>query len=263
MDFEWLIIDDGSTDRTEEIIRSWIKECKKFTIRYYKVSNGGKCRAINKALDLAHGKLFLVIDSDDYLTDNALEKVTLWEKSIDNEGYCAVAGNLGLSEKSTPNTILEEEYYDGTALDRYGIINGERAIAFYTDIHQKYRYPEFKGEKFITEAVTWNRMAADGYRIRFYNDIICVYEYREDGLTKAGSKLFLDNPRGYGLWLKERAEFEEVSLKEKMRMYYTFTCDLSQRYSTHLIAECIGASRLVIMLSKLLHQIIGKARKRV
>ena len=121
-------------------------------------------------------------------------------------------------------------------------------MVFYTDIHRRYKYPEFEGENFITEAVAWNRMANDGYKIRFYNDIIWVYEYREDGLTKSGNKLFINNPRGYGLWLYEKAKFEHESLLQKLKMIYTFTCDLAPKYNTNVIAECISAPRFLIMI---------------
>ena len=70
--FEGLIIDDGSIDNTEEIVTNWQNEENNFEIRYYKQKNGGKCRAINKALDLANGDLFFTVDSDDVLTDDAL-----------------------------------------------------------------------------------------------------------------------------------------------------------------------------------------------
>lgn len=212
--FEWLVVDDGSVDETEELFRTWMNNESKFPIRYYKKKNGGKCRAINFALDLAKGKLFFVVDSDDYLTDDALKKIIAWEKSLPkDEKYCGVAGNLGMSSNFTPNTLFETDYYDGTLLDRYRNIDGERALAFFTEIHKKYRYPEYSGEKFMTEAVIYNRMANDGYKMRFYNDIVWIYEYRSDGLTKAGNSLFLNNPRGYGLWLKEKALFMNFYIK--------------------------------------------------
>lgn len=161
--FEWLVVDDGSVDETEELFRTWMNNESKFPIRYYKKKNGGKCRAINFALDLAKGKLFFVVDSDDYLTDDALKKIIAWEKSLPkDEKYCGVAGNLGMSSNFTPNTLFETDYYDGTLLDRYRNIDGERALAFFTEIHKKYRYPEYSGEKFMTEAVIYNRMANHG-----------------------------------------------------------------------------------------------------
>lgn len=243
-DFEWLIVDDGSADSTDTLVAAWRQEKNDFPIRYCKKENGGKHTAINKALELAEGELFLVVDSDDYLTNDALEKLAEWESELPKDGtYCGVAGNLGTSETETPNSVFPEEYHEGTLLDRYCVVNGERAMAFYTEIHRQYSYPVFEGERFMTEAVVYNRMAADGYKMRFYNDIVCVYEYQPDGLTRAGSKLFLNNPRGYGLWLREKAKFEKISRLQRLKMYYTFACDLSDKLSAQEIADCIGAPK--------------------
>lgn len=239
-DFEWIVIDDGSNDNTEELFAAWITEKNTFPIRYYKQSNSGKCRAINRALDLAEGELFFTVDSDDYLTDDALEKVAGWAEELPANGkYCGFAGNLGTSPSVTPNSPIRGDFFDGTALDRYGTIDGERAMIFFTEVHRHYKYPVFSGENFMTEAVTWNRMAHDGYMMRFYNDIIWVYEYKDDGLTKAGSSVFLKNPHGYGLWIREKMCFQGISFWEKLKVYYTFVCDLSGQYDNKLIAECI------------------------
>lgn len=261
--FEWLVIDDGSSDNTQELLARWIEEKNAFSIRYVRQENGGKCRAINCALELARGELFFTVDSDDYLTDDALEKVDRWAQSLPEDGkYCGFAGNLGTSQNETPNKIFEEEYLEGAAMDRYRGIDGERAMVFFTEIHRRYTYPVFEGEKFMTEAVVWNRMAADGYKMRFYNDIIWIYEYKEDGLTKAGSRLFLNNPRGYGLWLKEKAEFDHDNLMKKLRMIYTFTCDLAPLHDVRTIAQSIGAPTVLIMLMKAAHSFRQKVRKR-
>jgi glycosyltransferase involved in cell wall biosynthesis len=246
-DFEWLIVDDGSADNTEALVSAWQREENDFSIRYHKKANGGKHTAINAALELAEGELFFVMDSDDYLTDDALEKLAAWESELPKNGtFCGVAGNLGTSETETPNRVFEGEYHEGTLLDRYSVVDGERAMVFYTDIHRKYPYPVFDGERFMTEAVVYNRMAADGYKMRFYNNIVCVYEYQPDGLTRTGNSLFLNNPKGYGLWLREKAKFEKISLLERIKLYYTFTCDLSGRLSAKEIADCIAAPRLLI-----------------
>lgn len=259
--FEWLVVDDGSVDETEKLFAKWTKEESKFPIRYYKKNNGGKCRAINFALDFAKGRLFFVVDSDDYLTDDALEKIISWEKALPKkEKYCGIAGNLGTSRVSTPNTLFETEYYEGTLLDRYRNIDGERALVFYTELYKEYRYPEYPGEKFMTEAVVYNRMANDGYKMRFYNDIIWIYEYRNDGLTRAGNSLFINNPRGYGLWLKEKAVFMNDSLVERIKMYYTFSCDLIGKYSTTEIAECMGISVIMVRFLILLHMLVELVR---
>ena len=261
-DFEWLVVDDGSADNTKELFEVWQKEENLFPIRYYRQENGGKHRAINKGLELARGELFFVVDSDDYLTDDAVEKVLRWESELpQGEKYCGFAGNLGAAPAVTSNRIFSGDYLEGTALDRYGAVDGERAMVFYTDIHRKYLYPEFSGEKFMTEAVSWNRMAHDGYKMRFYNDIIWVYEYKEDGLTKAGTRLFLENPRGYGLWLREKSRFLGEGWKERLKLYYSFTCDLFGRMDAKTVAECIDAPRALIAFYFLIRKILRIVRK--
>lgn len=261
-DFEWLVVDDGSSDDTEALFQEWISQSNTLPIRYYKQKNGGKCSAINRGVEMAQGELFFTVDSDDYLTDDALQKIVDWEAQLPkDQKYCGLAGNLGTAPDFTPNRLFPEGYVDGTNLDRYGKIDGERAMVFYTDVHRQYFYPLFPEERFMTEAVVWNRMAHDGYRIRFHNDIIWIYEYKEDGLTKAGSSVFLNNPRGYGLWLKEKAEFLNWSKREIFRMWYTFTCDLSDRYSSKDIAEYIGAPRFLIAFINVCHKMIHLMRK--
>lgn len=258
-DFEWLVVDDGSTDNTEDLFKTWIIENNKFSIRYYKKKNGGKGRAINYGLDLAKGVMFFNVDSDDYLTDNALEKIINWEKNLPkNEMFCGVVGNLGTSEDKTPNSPLKSIYRDSNLLERYSEytkdpIDGERAYVFYTEIFKKYKYPEFDGENFITPAVTWNRMAHDGYKVRIFDDIIWIYKYQADGLTAAGNKNFLNNPQGHGLWLREKAKFINYSFVKKIKMYYSYYCDHKNKLSEEKIAKYIGTSKISIYLIKIIY----------
>lgn len=268
-DFEWVVVDDGSADNTQELFDVWCKENNPFPIRYHKQENGGKCRAINCGLEMAKGELFFTVDSDDYLTEDALEKVAQWDRELPKEQkFCGFVGNRGTTPESTPNRLFEGGYLDGTALDRYGslddlygIVDGERAYVFYTDIHRKYLYPEFPGEKFLTESVVWDKMAHDGYKLRFYNDIIWIWEYKEDGLTKAGYKVFLNNPQGTGLFFRQKAEYLHYDLKTKLGMWYGFTCDAMDRCTNAQIAQYIGMPRWLVAPMKGLHNLIQFVRK--
>ena len=262
-DFEWLVVDDGSSDGTEELFARWAQEENPFPIRYHKQENGGKCRAINAGLGLAEGELFLNVDSDDYLTDDALEKIVRWESELPKDrNFCAVAGNLGTAPNETPNNSFEGGYFDGNAFDRYGAVKGERAYAFYTEIHRKYLYPDCPGEKFMTEAVTWNRMAHDGYKIRFHNDIIWIYEYKPDGLTQAGDRLFWENPQGTGIFFREKAKFLKYSSWETVKLWYGFVTDAMNRCTDAQIAEYIDMPRWLVPPMRWLHALVQVIKKK-
>lgn len=262
-DFEWLVVDDGSSDETENLFTRWMEEENPFPIRYVKQKNGGKCRAINHGTQLARGELFFNVDSDDYLSDDALEKIARWESELPkDQNYCAIAGNLGTAPDVTPNKCFEGGYFDGNAFDRYGVVDGERALVFYTDIQKCYPYPDCPGEKFMTEAVTWNRMAHDGYKIRYYNDIIWIYEYKADGLTNAGYKLFLNNPQGTGIFFREKAKFLHYSPKDIVLMWYGFTCDAMDRCTDAQIAQYIDMPQWLVPPMKWLHALVQILRKK-
>ncbi len=263
--FEWLVVDDGSKDNTEEIFAAWMREENPFPIRYIQQENGGKCRAINHGLKEARGDLFFTVDSDDYLTDDALEKIVKWESELPkDEKYCGFTGNRGTSPTETPCILFEGGYLDGNSFDRYAMQDGdkgERAFVFYTDIHRQYPYPEFPGEKFMTEAVAWDQMAFDGYKMRFYNDIIWIWEYKADGLTKKGYQVFLDNPRGTALFFRQKAQYFHYDRVTMLGMWYGFVCDAQGRLTDREIAEAIGMPRLLVAPMRWVHAFIQFKRK--
>ena len=178
-------------------------------------------------------------------------------------------GNRGINPEETPNRLFEGGYLDGTALDRYTMmddgdvfVNGERAYVFYTELHRKYMYPEFPGEKFLTEAVTWDRMAYDGYKMRFYNDIIWIWEYKPDGLTRAGYKVFLDNPQGTGLFFRQKAKFLNYSLKDKLLLWYGYATDAMDRCTDRQIAEYIDMPLWLVPPIRWVHAMVQIVRKK-
>ena len=263
MDFEWLIVDDGSADDTKALVASWQGEENLFPIRYVYQENGGKCRAINRGLKEADGRLFFTVDSDDYLTDDAIEKVIRWDGELPRDGhFCGYVGNRGITPTQTPNRLFPGGYLDGTALDRYDQVDGERAFVFYTEVHRKYLYPEFPGEKFLTEAVTWDLMAHDGYKMRFYNDIIWIWEYKDDGLTRAGYRVFLENPQGTGLFFRQKAEFLHYSLWNKLTLWYGYATDAMDRCTDEQIASYIGMPKALVPPCRWLHGLVQILKKK-
>ena len=261
-DFEWLIVDDGSEDDTEAVVAGFSAEQNDFPIRYYKKENGGKSRAVNYGLDLAQGELFFIMDSDDYLTDDALEKMVYWENTIeDKSSYCGVAGNRGNTETETPNVPLPEAFMDCSVLEKYTgnvALLGEHAEAIYTSVFRKFKYPEYDGEKYMTPCVAFDRMAAAGYKTRYFQDIVWVCNYLDDGLTKHADTIYVRNPWGYGLTLHERMKFTHCPFSKRFKCYYSFYCELQEKHTYREIAAYIHTSSLLMKIIEILY----KAKRR-
>lgn len=209
--FEWIIIDDSSTDDTDAVVKSFLVQNSEFEIIYKKQPHGGKHRAINEAVKIARGEFFFIVDSDDKLTSNAVEYIYNWVETIEEDNhFCGVAG-LKISPKGNiwggNPTVTENGYVDATSLERtqYELL-GDKAEVYRTQTLLQYPFPEFEGEYFVTEAVVWDAIAADGYKIRWFNKAIYVCDYHEDGLTATGANEItghLKNYQGYLYYIRQ------------------------------------------------------------
>lgn len=222
-DFEWIVINDGSTDDTDIIMNRILKAKNPFPIVYIKKNNGGKHRAINDGAKVARGKLFFTVDSDDYLTEDALFKINEWENTIREHNY--FAGVAGLRSDFDGNLIgqypLEEKYnkyIDSSNLDRKkNCLKGDKAEAYYTDLLLKYPFPEYKNENFLTEAIVWNKIASDGYNIRWFNEVIYKCEYLVDGLTHNLGSFLKTSPNGWRHYYNQQSKIDKHFIH---RAYY-------------------------------------------
>lgn len=224
--FEWIIINDGSTDDTENKIKEDLKKSHDFPINYMKVPNGGKQRAINLAAKIANGKYFFILDSDDYLLTTTTLTLEKWCKEIEKEpDYNRFAAVSGLRKKENTNeylgTCLSCKYLDATSLerDKYHLY-GDMAECYKTNILRKYPFKVFNHEKFVTEETVWNRIAADGYKIRWYMKPIYVGEYHSDGLTKNEIVRDIKNYQGLIYATKQAVKLKEFRSKAHNIIYY-------------------------------------------
>ncbi len=248
--FEWIVVDDGSEDDIKQLFEKWISSEKNFEIKYIYQNNGGKHRAINKGLDFARGNLFFIVDSDDFLTSDAIEKIVYFESTIKNKScFAGVSGLKAYNSDNIVGSTFDGEFVDATSLerDKYGI-NGDKSEVFYTDILKKYKFPEYDNEKFITESVVYNRIANDGYKIRWFNEIIYFCEYREDGLTSQGRQPFINNPKGYATSVKETIIFKKLKFKQKYDLAYYYYLDLKNMFKLKDIANQINVSVIFLKL---------------
>lgn len=187
-DFEWVVVDDCSIDNTKELFAEWAKEKNKFKISYFtQEKNGGKHRAINRGVSEAKGELFLIVDSDDYLRADALSYIDRLEKSIvEKNEFAGVAGCRYYQNGNLIGSTFSQKkkYVDATALERAKYnIKGDKAEAYYTHILKQFPFPEFEGENFMSEAIVWNKIASEGYKLRWSHEGIYICEYIPDGLT--------------------------------------------------------------------------------
>ena len=213
--FEWVIVDDGSTDNTKEVVSKFDE--KDFEINYYFKVNGGKHTAINYGLDVAKGEYFFIVDSDDMLLPNSIERIIYWIDTIENKKeFVGVSGLRGYNDSDIIGKTFDGEFLDCTTLERSrNNIMGDKAEVFKTEILKKYKFPVIEGERFFSEAFIWNKLALDGYKIRWFNEIIYICNYLEDGLTKNSKKIFESSPRGMLMYLEQL-----ISLNDKNKLKY-------------------------------------------
>ena len=224
-DFEWLIVDDGSTDGTGEKVKEFLEESK-LDIKYFYKENGGKQRAYNFATDKANGELFICLDSDDEYVENGFETILkYWEKyekngNIAGMGYLSMYPDGEIIGSSFPEKEMISTQFD--IYNKYGV-KGDKGLMFRTEIIKKYKFPIFDDEKFITEAVVYNRIC-EKYKMVYVNEKIEIKEYQEDGLTAKYNNLLLRNPKGQALYHNE-INFQNLTFKQKIlnnAVYYKF-----------------------------------------
>lgn len=213
--FEWLVVDDGSSDNTEELFAR-IQSESPFPVNYIKVKNGGKHRAINVGVQNAKGRLFFIVDSDDYLLENALETILAAEQSIPENSKVSFSGVRGLRAypdgKIIGTRFCDYAYSDMTQLEeaKHGV-SGDKCEAFYTVVMKKFPFPEFEGENFLTECVVWDKIAASGYKNRCINEAVYICEYLPDGLSASIHERHRTNPKGSGLYIHQSIKYGKLT----------------------------------------------------
>ncbi len=211
MDFEWLIIDDGSADDTASVVQSFISQ-EKVNIRYIKKENGGKHTAHNLALEQAAGAWFFCVDSDDLLAADAVEKLTGKFAQLSSEdGIIAYKEDLNghLLSDPFPEGVCRAQMYR-LALD-YGC-RGEFSLAFSTDFARKFPFPVFAGERFVTECVVYDQMDQQAL-FALLPEVITICEYQADGYSSNFGKLMKQNPSGFCLYFLQRIDLQTKLLQ--------------------------------------------------
>lgn len=204
-DFKWLIIDDGSSDGTDKLVESWQSEGK-IEIQYYYKSNGGMHTAHNAAYELLETELNMCIDSDDYLTDDAVEKILdFWNKNKSEN-----VGAIYALDATKSGEILGEKYPDdlksfqgwGCKIVVYNdgkihnVVGDKKCIAVTKYLKKYPPIPVFEGEKFYS--LYWKQHFLErDYKILILNEPVCIVEYMPDGASMNKFKQYFTNAKGF------------------------------------------------------------------
>lgn len=213
-DFMWLIIDDGSSDNTLDLVSKWQNNDNGFEIKYIYKENGGMHTAHNIAYENIDTKLNVCIDSDDYMPNNAVEKIIKYWKKFGEDDYAGIVA-LDIYEdnqvvgKELPNqnSIKLCDYYSNGG-------KGDKKLIYRTDVIKKYPpYPVFEGEKYVSLGYKYLLIDQD-YDLLIMNEPVCIVEYMLDGSSKNMYKQYLKNPKGFAFIRKVHMQYDKT-LKRK------------------------------------------------
>lgn len=247
-DFEWLIVDDGSVDNTEDVVRRFIDEGI-LKIEYYKVSNSGKHSAINFGVKKAKGSLFFIVDSDDWLASQAVERILYHFSRIESdEQFAGVVGLRAFENGERVGGEINFDILDCSYLELRYVrkIKGDMVEVFKTDILRQYAFPAFQNEKFCPEALVWNRIGRT-YKMRHFCEKVGFCEYLPDGLTAKITRLRMESPEASLLYYSELYRMP-VPVGQKIKAainYWRFSYNSKRNYLSKL--KQIGWETLGLM----------------
>lgn len=221
--FQWLVIDDGSTDETEQYFESLPRT--RFDIEYHKKTNGGKHTALNASHAFIKGEVVVIVDSDDYLLPDAIEFISEeWPRYRDRDDICGMSYFKGFEDGTHLSVEADEDFYidDDISYRVNHSFSGDRCEVTRTDLFKKYPFPVFEGERFISEDMLWNTLAMN-YKTVYRNKLIYICEYLEGGLSKSGRKLRLQCPNSM-MTVTKTYLIDRVRLKRRIKATWLYIC---------------------------------------
>lgn len=202
-DYIWMIIDDGSTDNTRELVQKWKSESA-IEIEYYYKTNGGMHTARNVAYNLAGTELNMIVDSDDWLVDDAVENIIdFWNKNKTEKAYGIIAYNVTKDGRIVGSSLPGEGIFSTlTELENRYHVKGDKKLILRSDLSKEYPFPEFPNEKFYPASYKY-RMLDLKYGLLIMKKAVCVVDYNEDSMTFSKYSQYKQNPRGFAHFRNE------------------------------------------------------------
>lgn len=210
-DFLWLIIDDGSTDNTKDIVKEWMSE-NKIKIKYQYQENQGMHGAHNTAYEIINTKLNTCIDSDDCASPDAVEKIlNAWQVIKDKKEFAGLVGLDADQDGNIIGTKIPEHLTKTTLYDIYnkhGVI-GDKKLVYRTEVVKKYpSYPIYEEERFVPLGYLYQLIDQD-YKLYPVNEFFCEVEYMQDGSSMNMLKQYRRHPKGFAFSRKSRMQLDE------------------------------------------------------
>ena len=208
-DFMWLVIDDGSTDNTKDIIEGFIAE-NKIHIEYIYQENMGMHGARNTAYDNINTELNVIIDSDDWLADQAVGKIIdLWNAKEADDIAGIIAINSDINGK-TIGTSLPRGVEKCTVTELFNKYKGkgDKKLIYRSEISRRYPYPIFEGEKFFPASYKFKLIDLD-YKMLLMNEVVCVVDYNDTSMTFNKVKQYRTCAKGFSFYRNEMIRISE------------------------------------------------------
>lgn len=197
-DFEWLVVDDGSTDDTGNTVGK-MKRAADFPIRYLYKENGGKHTALNLGIRQITSKLTFIVDSDDTLVPDAIETILAYHQKYGlRNDLCGYSFLRKFPDGKINGKLFDPDEKIGTYIEcriNTDDTQADKAEVFFTRCLKEFPFPEFPQERFLGEDIVWIRMAFK-YQMVHINKAIYVSDYLGDGLTKNRRKNNIKSPKG-------------------------------------------------------------------
>ena len=216
-DFEWLVVDDGSSDETAAVINGFSSQAR-FPIRHVKKSNGGKHTAINLGVSMIESELTFIVDSDDWLTKDAVATIIeVHSRYKDREDICGYSFLRAFPDGTINGNPFERDGLIGSYIDvrvNADDTGADKAEVFLTRCLREFPFPEFPGERFLGEDLVWVRMGRK-YNMVHLNKAIYVGAYLEGGLTNNRRSNNISSPCGC---MVRACEFMKTDLRLRYRV---------------------------------------------